>query len=112
MLIVQSQCIRNREYDSYTTNEIDAQWIKNSYNRSLKQLIEKYIKNKCSPSKEANENQDPSIRLEKMKIKMEKIKIKKKLTKIRKTKKKIKIKIKKVLVLFPLNMVVSAVNSG
>jgi hypothetical protein len=58
------------------------------------------------------------IRPEKMKIKKLLTKIKKKLkkikklTKIRKTKKRIKIKIKEVLVLFPLNMIVSAANSG
>ncbi|CAB5394226.1 unnamed protein product [Rhizophagus irregularis] len=49
--------VRNREYGNYATNEIDAlinapRWTKDGYNGSLKQLIEKYNENKCSPPEE------------------------------------------------------------
>ncbi|UZN99503.1 uncharacterized protein OCT59_000772 [Rhizophagus irregularis] len=59
-----SRRVRNREYSNYATNKIDApinalRWTKDGYNGSLKQLIEKYSKNKCSPPEEADENQDP-----------------------------------------------------
>ena len=59
-----SRRVRNREYGDYATNEIDApinapRWTKDGYNGSLKQLIEKYSGNKCSPPEEADENQDP-----------------------------------------------------
>ncbi|PKK44827.1 hypothetical protein RhiirC2_722730, partial [Rhizophagus irregularis] len=61
---LKSRRVKNQEYGNYATNEIDApinasQWTKDSYNGSLKQLIEKYSENKCSPPEEANENQNP-----------------------------------------------------